>query len=233
MHSSRRARGIGPRAPVAIRRALFLCARIRPLCAGGALAFVLPAAAQLGAPGERPDLNELALTWARGEFASPLLCEIDGRPVRGARRLLVKPHRGSGLRPENRLRLFPLDVEAERCFNALGSAEPDAEGTLAFSLSGPSRPDTARHDFMTALKRSRGFEFDIREGRLRIERVGSGEEARIVDFARGTLHLRLVPPGSDTERRLAEFEAHRKLLLTLEAGDGTELVFPLVQYGLR
>lgn len=207
-------------------------ARLAVLCAA-ALALAAPAAAQIGGPGDSPDLNDLALLWARGEFASPLLCEIDGEPERGARRLLISSHPRGGLRGADRLRIFPLDVEAERCFSSLGAEEPDVEGTLAFALNGRSRPDTARRDFMATLKRERGFEFDIREGRLRVTQVGSGEEPRVVDFAGGTLHLRHVPPGSDTERRLAEFRAKRKLLLTLEAEDGTELVFPLVQYGLR
>ena len=43
---------------------------------------VLRAAAPVLAQG--PDLNQLALEWIRGRYASPVLCEFEGETIRGA-----------------------------------------------------------------------------------------------------------------------------------------------------
>ena len=116
----------------------------------------------------------------------------------------------------------------------LGAEELNAEGVVRFSLLGPSRPDTARRDFAAALRREGGFDFEIREGRVQLQRVGDPDaEPRRVDFASGVLRVRTVPRGSDIERRLLDLGGQRRLTLSLEAKDGTTVRFHVVQSAPR
>lgn len=181
------------------------------------------------------DLNLLALDWARGTFGAPLVCEVEGSPLRAVRRVTIAPETGSDRGPMDRIH-FP-DPEAPgatRCFSELGADEPLVSGALLISLPGRSRPDTARYDLESALKRQRGFDFDVREGKLAVRGWGPGqEEPTTVDFAGGVARLHLVQPGSDAERLLRSFTSKRKLVLSLEAKDGTVLRFHLFQVGAR
>lgn len=181
------------------------------------------------------DLNDLALQWARGTFAAPLLCEVEGTPHRVARRILVAPG-GIDRQPKvDRIRFFRLKLEnAERCFDAFGVEQRDVAGLIEVTLPGTPRPDVARREFGLALRRDQGFEFSIQSGSLRLESVGAEKpELEELDFAGGTARLRLVTPGSDTARLLRDLDSPRKLSLELEAPDGRRLFFPLVQIGTR
>jgi hypothetical protein len=209
---------------------------LRALLFAGLAAFPATSHAQLRPDGGgSPDLNDVALEWVRGEFRAPLVCEFDGLPRRGLRRLLIAPGPREMQPRANTLRIFDLDAgEATRCFDDLGAEELNVEGVIRFSLLGPSRPDTARRDFSAALRREGGFEFEIREGHLRLERVGDANaEPRRVDFASGVLRVRTVPRGSDIERRLQDLRGQRRLTLSLEAKDGTEVRFHMVQSAPR
>lgn len=200
--------------------------------AAAALVTLLSSGASAQSPGL--DLNILALDWARGNYGSPLLCEVEGEAVRAIRRVLIAPDTGSERGPTDRIQ-FP-DPEARgasRCFSELGSAEPLVSGTLFVSLPGRSRPDTARYDFESALKRAGGFVFDVREGKLTVRGWEPGRDAATVDFKGGVARLHQVKPGSDAERLLRGFSAPRKLELVLEAQDGTTLRFYLFQIAGR
>ena len=75
-----------------------------------------------------PDLGTLALTWARGDYATPLVCEIDGQPVRGLRRVLIAPVPKRLGHPAAKITFVDLEPgEARRCFNDFGQPEPDLE----------------------------------------------------------------------------------------------------------
>ena len=54
-----------------------------------------------------------------------------------------------------------------------------------------------------------------------------------MDFASGQLRIRTVERGSDVERRLLAFGGRRRLSVTLEAQDGTVLVFHALQIKQR
>lgn len=192
------------------------------------IAVALPARA-----GE-PDLARLALQWVRGDYRAPLLCEFEGRPHRGLRRVRIAPGPPSAARPSDRILFFDLEAEqATRCFSDLGSEEPNLVGTLEISFPGPSRPDTARRDFDAALRRSGGFSFRVERGRLRVEPIGAGSDgAREVDFAGGSATISRVERGSDAARRLGEIPGRRRLRLVLEA-DETRWEFPLVEVAPR
>lgn len=178
-----------------------------------------------------PDLNALALDWARGNYGSPFVCEVEGSPVRAVRRVLIAPVPGSDRGPMDKIQ-FP-DPEAKgasRCFSELGGDEPLVDGSLSISLPGRSRPDTARYDFGSALRRENGFRFDVRAGTLRVKGWGAGnEEPKLVEFTGGHAALHAVVPGSDAERLLRGFISPRKLILEIEAPDGTKLSFALFQ----
>src|SRR4030042_192036 len=197
---------------------------MRPTHAIAFLLLLLPT----GAPGQAPGgasatLNALALEWTRGEYRAPLICEIGGVPYRALRRVLVPPGPRGAQVPMTRLAFFDLEApQGTRCHDETGGEQPNAIGSLALTLEGSSRPDTARRDFDVALRREGGFEFRIRSGRLRLGAPGEAADAlREVDFAGGRADIRRVDRGTDAYRRLADFGERRKLGLLLEAPDGT------------
>ncbi len=184
-----------------------------------------------GASGQaEPDLNALALGWAAGEYVSPILCQVDGEPIRALRRLRVLPLPRRSERLVAELSFSDLEAEqASRCFNALGDEERNLVGVLKIRLAGRSRPMTARRDFRAQLKRARGFTFDVASGALVIATVGeTAAETRRVDFRGGRLELRLAQRGSDAARRLADLPGPRKVVFVLESRDGTRIELPAV-----
>ena len=189
---------------------------------------LLPTTADAQA-GPEGDLNQLALQWATGRYASPLVCEFDDTPRRGLRRVVITsgpPH----IRPAiDRIVFVDLDAAAaSRCFTDLGQSVANVLGSIEIRLSGHSRPDTAAREFTIALRREHGFEFDIITGTLRFEEVGpDAPPPRTIDFAGGKARIHLVKPGSDLARLLKDFPGVRKLLLELEAEAGERLRLPL------
>ena len=179
-------------------------------------------------PAQNADLNLLSLQWARGRYLSPVICEIDSKLVRGGRRLTIMPGPRHARPRVNTILFSDLEVPtATRCFDDLGGPQPNVKGRLNFRLPGHSRPDSARHDFEAALRRSQGFEFHISEGILRIQIVGE-EKTRDVDFMGGTARLTLVADSTDDARVLRDLKGLRKLVLDVRAEDGTSLRLPLV-----
>src|SRR3990172_3742498 len=73
---------------------------------GAALLAALGLTAAAAAQTAVPDLNHLALEWARGDFRSPLVCEIDGTPRLGLRRVTIAPGPATLERPAAPLRSF-------------------------------------------------------------------------------------------------------------------------------
>jgi hypothetical protein len=179
------------------------------------------------------DLNLLALDWARGRYLSPVICETSGELTRGGRRLMITPGPRHARPPVARILFSDLEVPgATRCFDELGSEQPNVVGQLEFRHLGRSRPDSAERDLKAALRRDKGFDFHVARGTLRIQTVGE-PEARAVDFRGGEVRLHAIAPGSDDARRLGDLVGLRKLLLELEAPDGTRLRLPLLMTELR
>lgn len=173
------------------------------------------------------DLNELALHWTRGDWASPLVCEQEGKAQRGLRRVLVTPGPRDRRPPSNKLTFVSMKMPAgARCYTDTGDTQPDAVGSLVFHLEGISRPDLATHQFQEVLEREGGFAFTVTSGVLQLD-------GRKVDFADGSARFEPVRRGSDAWRRLQDLKGPHKLLLTLEAPDGTRLAVDLVQAAPR
>lgn len=201
-----------------------------------ALLSLLVLAAPVRAQGTgQPTLAELALDWARGRFATPVICEFAGRPVRGIRRVLIGPGPARVQPPVDKIVFVDLDADdASRCFTELGGDSPNITGSIQIRLPGNWRPELAARDFREQLRRKQGFEFDVPAGGLRIGKISQPPgPSRVVDFRGGSVSLRALDPGSDSERLLADFESPRKLLLELSARDGTKLSFPLYMTDLR
>ena len=199
------------------------------------LAGVQPGQGQIiGAP-RNMTVADMALDWSRGRFASPLICKLEGKLVRGIRRVMIAPGPSQQRPRVNRIVFVDLEGEAaSRCLGDLSSDVPNVIGSLQIRLPVAGRSDTARRDFREALRRKRGFEFRISAGGLKLQPVTQPPSpARIVDFRGGTALLRTLEPGSDESRLLAPFESPRKLLLQLSARDGTKLSFPLYMTDLR
>jgi len=189
-----------------------------------------PAAAQ--AP---PDLRGLAVNWVRGQYKSPLICEIEGQPVRGLRHVLATPSPQRTRIPMVRLAFVEMEVDkATRCFDDLGQPAPNLQGHLELRLPGRARSDSAVREFKTRLRRDRGFRFDIVSGKIRKQVVGAPELApSVLDFSGGRARFERIQPGTDAARLLSDFDSPRKLQLTLTDRDGHTLALPLFLSELR
>jgi hypothetical protein len=179
-------------------------------------------------------VNDLAVDWARGRFASPVVCTFDGEPARGMRRVTISA--GATHSRPRLARIQFKDIEAEdasRCISDMGRSVPNIRGSLEIHLAGTRPRDTAMRDFKSELRRNYGFEFVVASGRLQIEPIGSDSEAQVVDFKGGTAGLFEVRPGSDAARLLADFSSPRKIFLSVEAKDGTRIEIPLFMTDFR
>lgn len=185
-------------------------------------------------PGEAT-VADMALDWSRGRYATPLICELDGKLVRGLRRVLITPGPSHERPRVNRIVFVDLEVEtASRCFAELAGDVPNVTGSVEIQLPSTRRRDTARRDFREALRRKGGFEFHISSGGLKLQPVTQPpSSARGVDFRGGRASLVILAEGSDEARLLAAFPSPRKLMLELSAKDGTKLSFPLYMTDLR
>lgn len=205
----------------------------RAVCAAGLLALLaLVAVPGRAARAADPTLGHLALGWLLGDWVEPIVCEIHGSPTRALRRVLVSPvPTPTGEVPTARLQFPDPDAPgATRCFSDLGGDEPRIEGTLVLGFEGRPRPDTAKRDFESALRRSGGFEFRIRSGRLKRSDWGEGAPAATeLDFTGGTARAHAIRPGSDAARLVDELRAQRGVTVELEAPGGEHLTLQLVQ----
>lgn len=182
-----------------------------------------------------PDVTDFALAWARGSFASPVVCRFPDGAKRGLRRVVVEPGPRTSEQRVDRIQFMDLGAkEAERCSDELGGEEPNVIGTIyvTHTLRRP-HSDTPERDFKQDLERG-PILFDVVRGRLR---VGSAtravDELPDVDFAGGRLRLGTIEPGSDDARRIADLPGARQLRLELEADDGPRVVIPLVELETR
>jgi hypothetical protein len=188
--------------------------------ARAAAAAVLLAGAALAQ--DLQDLNQLALRWTRGEWASPLICEVNGDARRGLRRVVVGEASRDERVPSNRIAFASLKLPAgARCYTDTGESQVDVVGSLVYHLEKISRPDLGAREFQETLEREGGFRFAVGSGTLQVA-------DRKVDFAGGAARFDRVRPGSDAWRRLQDLPSPHKLALTLEAPDGTRVALDLV-----
>jgi len=220
------------------------CAAVRIETAARSLAFGIALAvglcaslarAQSPRQGESPDINTLALDWIRGQYRAPMVCEFEAGPQRVVRRVLIAPAPKRVVPVQDRIEFpDPAAPGVKRCFSELGSDEPLVAGGVAITLRAPSRPDTASHDFEQALRRERGFDFDVVDGTLKLGRFGTSDEPlQEVDFSHGKARLHLVQPGTDAAKLLSDFHDLPGFTLELTSPEGRRLVFNLVRVAER
>jgi hypothetical protein len=179
-----------------------------------------------------PDAVEFALAWARGGYASPVVCRFGEEVQRGVRRVVIAAGPRTSAQRVDRITFFDLGASgASRCHDDLGAEEPNVVGTLLVSYTAKRpRSDTPQRDIEQELK-SGPLVFDIASGRLRIGSAAAAPESlREIDFARGKLRLGELAPGSDEARRLGDFASQRRLHLDAEAPDGTRIRLPLADF---
>ena len=176
-----------------------------------------------------PALDDLVAQWASGSFRSPLLCELEGEMVRGVRRVLIRARPQPGRAPVVVAEFIDLDPgPATRCIDTTGAPVPNVVGKLELRRGGHRHPETAMRDFKRGLRQDKGFTYSIFQGKLKVQEVRQpAAEPRLVEFQGGSLALSLVFPATDTARALADFGSTRKLVLTLESGEGERIVLPL------
>jgi hypothetical protein len=193
-----------------------------------------PALAQPGA-GAAPDAVEFALAWARGGYASPVICRFKEDVQRGLRRIVIGPGPRSSAQRVDRIQFFDIGATgASRCHDDLGAEEPNIVGTLLVSYTAKRpRSDTPQRDIEQELKTG-PLSFEIASGRLRIgAATGLPESLPEVDFAGGKLRIGEVAAGSDDARRLGDFASQRRLRLDAEAPDGTRIGMLLAEFERR
>jgi hypothetical protein len=183
-----------------------------------------------------PTLGDMVVNWGRGQWASPVYCKIDGKTVRGIRRVILRPAQNPGHgRPALDVQFVDMKVEdATRCFDLLGDDVLNVIGRVQLRFNGTSHPETVTRDFKRALQRDRGFEFDTPVGVLQVTQVGeTPSNTQQMNYRGGTASLRTIARASDHERSLADFESPRKLVLTLTPKGGVSLEVPLFLTELR
>jgi len=199
-----------------------------PLLCGllAAIAAAAPAAAEV--PGSL-SMNDMVLSWMRGNYASPIVCKMAGGVHRGLRRILIDAGPKSTRPAVDLVRFVDLEAEAaERCFTEIGGSTPNIIGELQVRHPTHRPRDTAVRDFKVALKREHGFDVDIVSGRLTIRAVGpSAAAAEVIDFRAGSLRLHLLREGSDGLRLLKDLPSPRQALLEIETRKGRKFSFPV------
>ena len=180
----------------------------------------------------RGGLSTLALLWTQNDYRAPLICEIDGQPMRALRRVKIQTGPQTSTRALNRLSFRDLEAPpGTRCYGEEGGDQPNVIGNVTLVFDGRSRPDTAQHDFDETLRRKGGFTFRVASGLLRIGKASATPDSMdAVPFKGGRVTVSVVRRGSDAFRRLAEFGPREKRILTLEAPDGRTWSFDLVAW---
>jgi len=202
-----------------------------------ALAVLLATTPALAQPSASagPDAVEFALAWARGGYASPVICRFKEEVQRGLRRIVIGPGPRSSAQRVDRVQFFDIGATgASRCNDELGAEEPNVVGTLLVSYTAKRpRSDTPQRDIEQELKTG-PLSFDIVSGRLRIgSAVAPPASLPERDFAGGTLRIGEVAAGSDDARRLGDFASRRHLRLDVEAPDGTRIGMLLAEFERR
>ena len=176
-----------------------------------------------------PGLDEIVAQWSQGSFRSPLMCELEGRLVRGVRRVLIRAQPMPGRPPQMSIEFIDIQPgTATRCIDATGSPVPNLVGKLQLKRPAHRHPETAKRDFKRMLGQDKGFSYSVSSGRLKIQPVASPPAKAVQEsFEGGTVTLSLIFPATDAERALAEFRSERKLLLTLESPAGKRILLPL------
>jgi len=180
-------------------------------------------------------LNDFAVDWARGRFASPVVCIFEGEPTRGMRRVTISAGPVHARPRVARVQFKDIEAEeASRCTSDLGHSVSNVRGTVEIHLAATQPRDTAMRDFKSELRRNHGFEYVISSGRLRFDPIGEAPgKTQTVNFQGGTAGLFEIRPGSDAGRLLADFSSPRRVLLTLEAKGGKRLEIPLFMTDFR
>lgn len=177
----------------------------------------------------RFSMNDLTLDWLRGNYATPVVCRIAGGVHRGLRRILIVRGPKAVRPPVSIVRFVDLEVDdAERCFTEIGGATPNIFGELRIRHAANRPRDTAMRDFKVAIKRERGFDFDIISGKLEFRDVGlAAQPGESIDFRGGSLGLHQLREGSDGLRLLKDLPSPRQALLEIETRDGRRYSFPV------
>jgi len=118
--------------------------------------------------------------------------------------------------------------DADRCFDVVGNEVPNITGRLQLRFNGTSHPETVMKDFSRALRRDRGFAFEVVKGRLRLQHVTPGEKReQVVSMQDTEAWIRRPAPGSDGARSLSEFASPRKLEIEISLPEGPTYRLPL------
>jgi len=203
------------------------------LATGGLLlGAAIPGRAQ---PRSAPDETDLALGWARGVFASPVVCRFPDGAKRGLRRVIVAPGPATSEERVDRIQFVDLGADgADGCVDELGGDEPNVVGAI-YVTHKQRRPnsDTAERDFKHDVEHG-PIAFEVVRGKLRVGRAGGAVDTlKDVEFAGAKMTLETIRAGSDDARQIADLPGIRQLRLAIDAKDGTHLALPLVEVEKR
>ncbi len=174
-------------------------------------------------------MNDITLSWLAGNYVGTVVCRVEGKPIRGLRRVKVEAGPSDRRPPVGLIQLVDIEIEtASRCFSELGVTVPNLVGTLEIRHPITKARATVQRDFKAELRREKGFEFRIVAGKLKVEEAREGENhVEMVDFRGGSAKAFLVRRGTDASRLLADLPSRRKLSLELTTSGGRSFVLPL------
>jgi hypothetical protein len=193
---------------------------------------------------EELTVNDFALTWVRGQYGQPLLCNVGKMTQNTLRPFMIKAGPRKYFPPVNKIRIRRIgELETHRCYSELsGQEEKDIEGTLYIRLERKVPANLVGKEIRGMLAREKGFTFHVVSGALRVrgfqEEDGdkkdpeppAGEPAgEIIDFTGGEARFREYHSSEDALRLLQDFPQQRKLELTLTSKKGHKFRFPLVK----
>jgi hypothetical protein len=194
------------------------------------LAFLsLPALPAWGQSPPRISMNDLTLSWLIGDYVGTVVCRIDGKPVRGVRRVKIEPGPRDRRPPIALIHLIDFEIEeASRCFSELGATVPNLVGSLEIRHGVTKPRSTVQRDFKAELRREKGFEYRIVEGKVTMEEAREGENRKVtINFRGGSARAYLVRRGTDSSRLLSDLPGTRKITLELISAEGRAFILPL------
>jgi hypothetical protein len=196
---------------------------------------------------EELTINDFALTWVRGQYGQPLLCNVGEMTQNTLRPFMIKAGPRKYFPPVNKIRIRKIgELETHRCYSELsGQEEKDIEGTLYIRLERKVPADLVGKEIREMLAREKGFTFHVVSGALRVRgfQKESGDKkdpedpespaaepaGEIIDFTGGEARFREYHSSEDVLRLLQDFPQQRKLELTLTSKTGHKFRFPLVK----
>ncbi len=210
----------------------------------GVLVLLLSTLAAESTQAAERTINDFALSWVRGQYGQPILCNLGEMTQNTLRPFRINAGPRKYFPPVNKIRIRSIGEEGtRRCYSELsGQDEKDMEGSLYIRMERKVPANLVGKEIREMLEREKGFTFHVVSGALRVKEFpGQNEEqkdptlptaepeAEIIDFSGGEARFREYHSSEDALKLLQDFPQQRKLELTLTSKTGQKFRFTLVK----